>query len=169
MKDNHQNVTKFPNSQNRVTVPHKNYPKATHKNGISHEIDFKVIQTIKKISDEPKKTSEEVKMMPLDKPLKICTWNDSTHLVFDHLIEHEQFSINQIKLNFNLLHRLQEIDREHANAMKKINKDVLSLKTTLNIVFNDFRGLFDPKSTAKLFAVLDEIETTATMSSETFE
>ena len=53
--------------------------------------------------------------------------------------------------------------------MKKINKDVLSLKTTLNIVFNDFRGLFDPKSTAKLFTVLDEIDATAIISLNSFE
>ena len=96
-KDNHQHVPKFSNPQNRVTVPRKNYPKATHKNGISHEIDFKVSQAIKKISDDPKNKKKEVKLMPLDKPLKICTWNDATHLVFNHLTEHEQFSINQMK------------------------------------------------------------------------
>ena len=53
--------------------------------------------------------------------------------------------------------------------MKKINKDLLTLKTTLNIVFNDFRGLFDLKSTAKLFAAINEIDSTATMSSKIHE
>ena len=106
MKDNLHHVPKFSNSPKRVTVPRKNYPKATHKNGISREINFKVRQAIKNISDDPKNKNVEVKMMPLDKPLKIHTWNDATHLVFDHLIEHEQFSINRMKMNFNLHHRL---------------------------------------------------------------
>ena len=107
--------------------------------------------------------------MPLDKPLKFCTWNDATHLVFDHLIEHEQFSINQMKLNFNLLHHLWNNDRECVDAMKKINKDVLSLKTTFNIIVNDFGGLFDPKFTMKLCAIIDEIDATAMMSSKSFK
>ena len=88
MKDNHHFVPKFSNPQNRVTVPYENYPKATHKNRISCEIDFKVSHAIKNISDDPKNKNIEVKIMPLDKPLNICTWNDATHLVFDHLIEH---------------------------------------------------------------------------------
>ena len=53
--------------------------------------------------------------------------------------------------------------------MKKINKDILSLKTTPNIVFNDFRGIFDPKSTEKLFEVLDKIDATSKMSMKSFE
>ena len=147
MKDSHHHVPKFSNSPKRVTVPRKNYPKATHKNGISREINFKVSQAINKISDDPKNKNVEVKMMPLDKPLKIRTWNDATHLVFDHLIEHEQFFINHMKMNFNLHHHLRENDRECSEAIKKMNTDVQSLKKNFNLLLNEFKGLFDPKIT----------------------
>ena len=169
MKDNRHHVPKFSNSPKCVTVPCKNYPKANHKNRISREIDFKVSQAIKKISDNPKNKIDEVKMMPLDKPLKIRTCNDATHLLFDHLIEHEQFSINQMKTHFSLHHRLRENDRECSEAMKKMNKDVQSLKKNFNLLLNEFKVLFDPKITMKLHTIIDEIDATATMSSKSFK
>ena len=53
--------------------------------------------------------------------------------------------------------------------MKKINKDILSLKTMFNIVVNDFGGLFDPKFAMKMRAIIDEIDATAMMSLKSFK
>ena len=98
---------KSPSNMNRVSVsvPRKNYAKAAHKNGISRQIDFKVSQAIKKIAEEPNLVNNS--MLPLDKPLKTRTWSDSTHLVFDHMIEHEQYVINQNNQNLVYLRRLK--------------------------------------------------------------
>ena len=110
-------------------------------------------------------------MMPLDKPLKIRTWNDATHLVFDHLIEHEPFSINHMKMNFDLHHCLRENDREWSESMKKMNKDVQSLKKNFNLFLKEFRGLFlyDPKLENKLHTIIDESDATTTISSKSLK
>ena len=108
-------------------------------------------------------------MMPLDKPLKIRTWNDATHLVFDHLIEHEQFSINQMKTNFNLHHRLRENDRERSQATKKMLQDLDSFRTTFNNLLTGFENIFDPRITFKLHALMGELKSTATLASRSFE
>ena len=68
------------NGTNRlVHIPKNKCKQVFHKDKMSHEIDFKVSQAIKKIAEDitPMNNYMQVPLkMPVDTPLKICTWKD---------------------------------------------------------------------------------------------
>ena len=72
-----------------------------HNDKMSHEIYFKVSQAIKKIADDMTLTSNYMQVplkMPVDTPLKTCTWKDACELVVDPIVQEKLLMISKNKL-----------------------------------------------------------------------
>ena len=129
----HHNVNKINTcTHNYIHVPKNKCKPVFHNDNMSHEINFKVSQAIKKIADDITPTNNYMQVplkMPIDTTLKTLTCKDAHELIIDPIVEQLHKQNNNMNCARKVVDEIDDQTTAHIEECNNTFKDPKVLQT----------------------------------------